>query len=85
MQWVQIHSEGANLYLHSTSVQLKPGFGIGNRNQGPILVSISEPKLFFPKPKLFFQKKVQKRFKLLSCFPPSWGDFYKLEKKSRNI
>ena len=35
-----------------TSVRPKPGFGIGNRNQGPISVSVSEPKLFFPKPKL---------------------------------
>ena len=30
------------------------GFGIGNRNQGPISVSVWEPKLFIPKPKLFF-------------------------------
>ena len=35
------------------SVGPKAGFGIRNRNQGPILVSVSEPKLFFPKPKLF--------------------------------
>ena len=25
----------------------KPGFGIGNQNQGPILVSVSEPNFFF--------------------------------------
>ena len=29
------------------SVQLKPGFGIGNQNQGPVSVSVYEPKLFF--------------------------------------
>ena len=28
------------------SVQPKPGFGIGNRNQDHVLVSVSEPKLF---------------------------------------
>ena len=39
-----------------SSVRPKPGFGIGNRNQSPISVSVLEPKLFFPKPKLFFQK-----------------------------
>ena len=39
------------------SARPKPGFGIGNRNQGPITVSVSEPKLFFPKPKLFLSKK----------------------------
>ena len=61
-----------------SSVQPKPGFGNGNRNQDPILVSVSEPKLLFPKLKLFYSK----RFKYLSCFPTSWGDidFYKLEK-----
>ena len=35
--------------------QPKPGFCIGNRNQGPISVSVSEPKLF-SKTKLFFSK-----------------------------
>ena len=39
---------------HYISVRPKFGFGIGNRNQGPISVSVSEPKFFFPKPKLFF-------------------------------
>ena len=34
-----------------TCVQQKPGFDIGNPNQGPIFVS--ESKIFFPKPKLF--------------------------------
>ena len=33
-------------------VQPKSGLSIGNQNQGPI--SVSEPKFFFPKPKLFF-------------------------------
>ena len=46
------------------SVRPKPGFSIGNQNQGPIFVSASEPKLFFPKLKL--QK--------MSCFPISWED-----------
>ena len=30
-----------------SSVRPKPGFGIRNRNQGPLSVSVSEPKLFF--------------------------------------
>ena len=34
------------------SVQPKPGFGIGNRNQDQVSVSVLEPKLFVPKPKL---------------------------------
>ena len=33
-------------------VQPKPGFSIGNRNQGPILVLVSEQKLFFSKKNL---------------------------------
>ena len=42
-----------------TSVRPKPGFGIGNRNQGPI--SVLEPKLFFfPKPKHIFFSKIFK-------------------------
>ena len=36
------------------SVPLKPGFSIGNQNQGPISVLILEPKHFLPKSKLFF-------------------------------
>ena len=38
------------------SVRSKFDFGIGNGNQGPILISVSESELFFPKPKpkLFF-------------------------------
>ena len=35
-----------------TSVQPKPGFGIGNRNQDQVSVSVSGPELFLPKPKL---------------------------------
>ena len=35
----------------SSSLQSKPGFVIGNQNQSPI----SEPILFFLKPKLFFR------------------------------
>ena len=34
------------------SVQTKPGFGIGDRIQGPI--AVLELKFFSPKPKLFF-------------------------------
>ena len=37
-----------------TSVQPKPGFSIGNRNQGPIWVSIMKLKFSFLKPKLKF-------------------------------
>ena len=29
------------------SVRLKPGFGIGNRNQDQVSVSVSGPELFF--------------------------------------
>ena len=36
------------------SVRPKFGFGIGNQNQGPIWVSVSEPKLFFSKFTHFF-------------------------------
>ena len=35
-----------------SSVQPKPGFGIGNRNQDQVSVSVSGPELFLPKPKL---------------------------------
>ena len=38
-------------------VQPKLGFGIRNRNQGPI--SVSEQKLFFPKQNFFFFKNFQ--------------------------
>ena len=50
----------------TSNVRLKFGFGIGNRNQGPISVSVSEPNFFFPKPKHFF-------FKFFSLFPTSLG------------
>ena len=42
--------------LIRSSVQPKPGFGIRNRNQGPISVSVSEPKLFFFETKIFFSE-----------------------------
>ena len=32
------------------SVRPKPGFGIGNRNQDQVSVSVLEPKLLLPKP-----------------------------------
>ena len=35
-----------------TSVRPKHGFGIGNRNQDQVSVSVSGPELFLPKPKL---------------------------------
>ena len=35
-----------------TSVGAKPGFGIGNRNQDQVSVSVSGPELFLLKPKL---------------------------------
>ena len=42
-----------NLFLvPAHSVRLKPGFGIGNRNQDQVSVSVSGPELFLPKPKL---------------------------------
>ena len=34
------------------SVRPKLGFGIGNRNQDQVLVSVFGPELFLPKPKL---------------------------------
>ena len=39
-------------WVESVSVRPKPGFGIGNQNEGPLSVSVSEP-IFFPKPKDF--------------------------------
>ena len=30
----------------TTSVRLEPGLGIGNQNQGPISVSVSEPEIY---------------------------------------
>ena len=50
------HPNVVGYLLKYSSVRLKPGFGIGNRNQGPISVSVSELKFFVPKPKLFFSK-----------------------------
>ena len=56
------------------SVQPKPGFGIGNQNQGPISVSVSEPKLFFQKPKFLIFKIFFWRygfiFKLIKTYIP---------------
>ena len=48
---------GQSLILDSfvvvpSSVRPKPGFGIGNRNQGPILVLLLEP-IFFSRKGLF--------------------------------
>ena len=40
------------VYWLCTSVQPKPGFGISNRNQDQVSVSVSGPELFLPKPKL---------------------------------
>ena len=39
--------------MQCSSVQPKPGFGIGNRNQSPISVSVTEPKMFFSKKETF--------------------------------
>ena len=41
-------------YFYILSVRLKFGFIMGNRNQGPFLVWVLEPKCFFPKPIFFF-------------------------------
>ena len=43
---------GIHSSLFTSSVQPKPGFGIGNRNQDQVSVSVSGPELFLPKPKL---------------------------------
>ena len=59
------------------SVWPKPGFGIGNRNQSPI--SVSEPKFFFPKPKLSVSN-----FSHVSHFFLGDMSFYKLENKPRS-
>ena len=40
-----------------SSVRLKPDFGIGNRNQDQVSVSVSGPELFLPKPKLSLKLK----------------------------
>ena len=37
----------------------KPGFGIGNRNQGPIFTTVLEPKLFFSETETICFKKFQ--------------------------
>ena len=57
--WIEILFYNIKFYNYSRehislefSVRPKPGFGIGNRNQDQVLVSVSEPKLFLPKPKL---------------------------------
>ena len=60
--------------LAQARVQPKPGLGIGNWNQGPILVSGLELKLSFPKPKLFFFK-----FSYMGKYK-----FYKLENKPKS-
>ena len=39
----------------TSSVQPKPGLGIGNRNQGPILVSVLKP-IFFSETETFFSE-----------------------------
>ena len=43
---------GGRTCLVTGSVQPKLGFGIGNRNQDQVSVSVSGPELFLPKPKL---------------------------------
>ena len=49
------------------SVRPKPGFGIGNRNQGPVSVSVSEPKFFFSETETFFFLF----FQIFSCISAS--------------
>ena len=53
----------------------------GNRNQGPMSVSVLEPKLYFLKPK----KKVSKSFNFSHVSHFFLGDisFYKLKNKPR--
>ena len=76
LSWDQLQKVMRKYTTLFCSVRPKPGVGIGNQIQGPI--SVSEPKLFFLKPKPFFSKQ----FKFMSYFPTSWADvdFYKLEK-----
>ena len=50
-----------------TSVRPKPGLGIGNRNQGPILVCIGIGAIFFSDTETFFSS-----LKFYSIFPTSW-------------
>ena len=54
------------------SVRLKPGFGIGNRNQDQVSVSVSGPELFMPKPKIssIFPSLI---FFLQKCFAEMFG------------
>ena len=61
--------EGASWNV--VGIRLKPGFGIGNRNQSPTSVSVSQP-IFFPETETFF-------FKIFLMFTHFLG-FYKLEK-----
>ena len=62
------------------SVRPKPGFGIGSRNQGPILVL--EPKNSFSESEILFLQTNQN----FSSFLHLWGyKFYKLEDKRTNI
>ena len=49
----QNETELASGEVHS--VRPKLGFGIGNRNQGPISVSVSEPNFFFSETETFFK------------------------------
>ena len=64
----QNETELASGEVHS--VRPKLGFGIGNRNQGPISGSVPEQNFFFPKPKLFFSKifKFSHRFLLIGGY-----------------
>ena len=45
-------SLNSTMSYQQSSVQPKPCFGIGNRNQDQVSVSVSGPELFLPKPKL---------------------------------
>ena len=60
-----------SVFVHTQgSVQLKPGFVNGNRNEGPILVSVSEPKLSFLRRNFF----ILNFFQIFLCFPAFWWD-----------
>ena len=54
------------LFCIAPRVRPEPGFGIGNQNQGPILVSLLELKLVLPKHWFFF--RFFSRFLNLSLF-----------------
>ena len=54
-----------------SGVRPKPGFGIGNQNQGPISVLVSKTHVFFSETETYFFKF----FQIFSCFSASLGEY----------